>query len=97
MEGLCDNEGFVGGGRRAAGVEDWVGWGVYSGIHSLAQKPQQMAAEQQSYRETLIVHSAWPTVKKHGDKTERTSDARGWRENYQFPFRIKKQKSSKDL
>lgn len=24
MEGLCDNEGFVGGGRRAAGAEDWV-------------------------------------------------------------------------
>lgn len=27
MEGLCDNDGFVGLERRAAEVEDWVGWG----------------------------------------------------------------------
>lgn len=28
MDGLCNNDGFVGEERRVDGVEDWVGWGA---------------------------------------------------------------------
>ena len=62
--GPCDNEGFVGGGRPTAGVEDWVGWGPRSGTQSLALRPQQMAAEQGGCRETLIVHAGWLSVRE---------------------------------
>lgn len=54
--GLCDNEGFVWGGRRTAGGEDWVGWGLRFGTQALALRLQQMATEQGGCRETLIVH-----------------------------------------
>lgn len=69
--GACDNEGFVGGGRPTAGVEDWVGWGPCSGTQSLAQRPQQMAIEQHGCRETLIVHSEWLSVRVQRGSDER--------------------------
>lgn len=74
--GPCDNEGFVGGGRPTAGVEDWVGWGPRSGTQSLALRPQQMAAEQGGCRETLIVHAGWLSVREQRGSEERDAEER---------------------
>lgn len=56
--------GLFGGGRPTAGEEDWVGWGPRSGTQSLAQRPQQMAAEQGGCREALIVYAEWLSVRE---------------------------------
>lgn len=68
---MCDNEGFVGGGRPTAGVDDWVGWELRSGTQSLALRSQQMAAEQGGCRETTIVHSGWLSVREQRESKER--------------------------
>lgn len=74
--GLCDNEGFVWGGRRTAGGEDWVGWGPRFGTQALALRFQQMAAEQEGCRETLIAHSGCLSVRAQGE-SEDEEESRG--------------------
>ncbi|MEQ2247523.1 hypothetical protein ILYODFUR_010175 [Ilyodon furcidens] len=58
MRGLLGEEG------RQPGKKIGLDRGTRSGTQSLAQRPQQMAAEQQGCRETLRLHSGWLSGKK---------------------------------